>query len=446
MRMKGTTGRMRVLVVATATLAVSTVAAVVFAVQAPAAPTPPAPSAPTITAGPSGTATSATATFTYRASQTGVSFRCALDGAAPTPCPASGKTYTDLADGPHSFAVTAQRGTSPLSAPTTRTWVVEATAPALTLAFPADGGAYNAAAWSAGCSPVGACGTASDPSGVTSVQIAIYKGLVPTYVAATLANPGATTTTWRLAMARPSDGTYSVRLRATDALGNTTSSTLLATTSFRVDTVAPPPPLVLEFPAGSTSQTSAHFVFSDVQLDVSYRCSLDQAAFASCGPTHQVDELLLGPHCMRVVAVDPAGNQSSASERCWTVVVGNASFTVTGDVTQALKPGGSATLDLRLSNPNSFAIEVTNVTVLVSAGTTRAGATNPGCVGTDNLVVTRQLGADVTLPRNATRSLSQLGVPESLWPQLTMPNRPVNQDACKATTFTFTFSGSAGHA
>ena len=54
------------------------------------------------------------------------------------------------------------------------------------------------------------------------------------------------------------------------------------------------------------------------------------------------------------------------------------------------------------------------------------------------------------IPANSTRSLSSLTYPASpskvrpeQWPQVEMPNLDMNQDGCKATTFTLSYSGTA---
>jgi len=83
--------------------------------------------APTITSGPSGSVSSTSANFTYSDSEKGVTFQCALDTAAPSACLASGVSYSDLAQGPHTFSVQAQGiSTSPV---TTRTWTVDTIRP-----------------------------------------------------------------------------------------------------------------------------------------------------------------------------------------------------------------------------------------------------------------------------------------------------------------------------
>jgi hypothetical protein len=50
---------------------------------------------------------SSTASFTYESNEPGSSFECSLDGAGFAACPTTGITYTDLANGAHSFAVRA---------------------------------------------------------------------------------------------------------------------------------------------------------------------------------------------------------------------------------------------------------------------------------------------------------------------------------------------------
>jgi hypothetical protein len=118
-------------------------------------------------------------------------------------------------------------------------------------------------------------------------------------------------------------------------------------------------------------------------------------------------------------------------------------FTISGTVDGTLAPGLSAPVNLTFSNPFSFAITVTSVTITVQDGTTRAGQSNPSCRGGDNFVVTAPLAATPVVPGHATRSLEQLGVPRQAWPVVSMPNLPVNQDACKLTTFTLAYRGTA---
>ena len=93
--------------------------------------------APTVTinSGPTGTATSGTATFTFSApGETGATFNCSLDGAAAAPC-TSPVTYNALANGNHTFSVTAVDAATNASAPATRSWtaLVDPTPPDTTI-------------------------------------------------------------------------------------------------------------------------------------------------------------------------------------------------------------------------------------------------------------------------------------------------------------------------
>jgi hypothetical protein len=120
-------------------------------------------------------------------------------------------------------------------------------------------------------------------------------------------------------------------------------------------------------------------------------------------------------------------------------------FTLGGSLSSLLYPGAQRALDVRIDNPFSFDIHVSGLTVTVRRATTSNGQPNPACDGTVNLKVLRQYGGPTPLrvPGGRSVTLSGLGVPQSQWPQLQMPDLPVNQDACKRTTFTFDYAATA---
>jgi phage gp37-like protein len=98
-------------------------------------PSPPDTTPPdtVITTGPSGTFTSADATFALAATEAGSTFDCRLDSGAWGPC-ATPVTYTELADGDHVFEA---RATDPAGntdpAPASRAWTIDTSNPAETL-------------------------------------------------------------------------------------------------------------------------------------------------------------------------------------------------------------------------------------------------------------------------------------------------------------------------
>jgi hypothetical protein len=90
----------------------------------------------TINGGPSGTVTTATASFTFSANEAGATFACSLDGGGFQSC-SSPQTYSGLADGTHSFQVRATdaAGNSDQT-PAAQSWTVRAAPPNLKLPAP----------------------------------------------------------------------------------------------------------------------------------------------------------------------------------------------------------------------------------------------------------------------------------------------------------------------
>ena len=144
-------------------------------------------------------------------------------------------------------------GNKPVTASATGRWVAHQVSfladdvnPASTTAFPAASASYNAAGWAAGCAPDGICGTATDAdSAVQTVQVSIRQGAGnywngTTFGSATeVWNAATGTTTWNYGFASgsfPANGSYTVRVRATDVAGNIETP---VSATFTYDTVAP---------------------------------------------------------------------------------------------------------------------------------------------------------------------------------------------------------------
>ncbi|HET9330428.1 MAG TPA: hypothetical protein VFO23_07885 [Steroidobacteraceae bacterium] len=430
-----------------AVIGVAAGATVLYGVVSAKSSTPPAP---TITAQPPSHTASTSATFGFTDSLSGVTFKCSLDGATATTC-TSTKTYFGLAAGSHTFAVTAQN-TGGTSSATTASWLVDLTPPAVSVSFPAGGGSYSAAGWSSGCTTPGVCGTASDPSGVASVQFSVLQASSGKYwngssfaSSSEVFNNASGTATWGYALARPTDGSYTLHVRATDGVGNTTPSGTPASVTFGVDIVAPPAPSIASGPDNLTNATTATFSFADSESGVSFQCSLDGGAYTACSSPTSYGKLAASDHVFAVRALDAAGNASGSTSYPWTILV-KQDFVITGSVAQPLYPGAVKPMNLTFTNPFNFAIRVTAVTIAVAHQTTVNGNPNPGCDGPANIVVAQDFGTPVVIPANATASLLSLHVSSSLWPQIEMLDLSTNQDACKGATYSFSFSGTAAKA
>jgi hypothetical protein len=109
---------------------------------------------------------------------------------------------------------------------------------------------------------------------------------------------------------------------------------------------------------------------------------------------------------------------------------------MSGNAISTIYPGGNASpVELVFTNPNTSPITITSVTVTVT------GTSAPGCAAS-NFTITQQLTAHPVVPANDTKSLTQLGVSQSQWPQLQMLDNG-NQNVCAAATVNLSYAGTA---
>ena len=218
----------------------------------------------TINSNPANPTASTSASFTFSSDEGGSSFECRLDGGSWGAC-TSPRNYSSLADGSHTFDVRATdvAGNTD-SSPASFTWLVDTTAPSSTTTFPGAAGEYNASGWAAGCATAGLCGTYSDGtgSGVSQVQVSIRQGSGNYWNGAAFSSAseawntaGLSAGSWSYAFAAgsfPADGSYTVRVRAVDAVANSESP---SSRTFTYDTTNPS--ALLGFPASGGDYTDA---------------------------------------------------------------------------------------------------------------------------------------------------------------------------------------------
>ena len=118
-------------------------------------------------------------------------------------------------------------------------------------------------------------------------------------------------------------------------------------------------------------------------------------------------------------------------------------FTIEGSTASPLAPGADAPVEVRITNPHDSVLRVSELAV--SVGDINAPAADPvhPCSGEDFAVIQFAGAYPLELPARSTRTLSELGVAASAWPQVVMANRPDNQDGCKQAQVTLRFSGTA---
>jgi hypothetical protein len=328
---------------------------------------------PTITLSgqPTNPTTQTSATFSFTSDKSGSTFACQLDGPAPATC-TSPVSYSALADGSHTFTVTA---TDPAgnTASATYTWKVDTTAPVSTISYPVAGTMYAASGantWAGGTCP-GVCGTTTDAtSGVAKVEVAIknsagsywngtaFSGTTAVWLLAT------GTTSWTYSFAGtsfPTDGSYTAMARGTDAAGNVEGT---ATTAFSFN-VAPTVTFAsantqsINEGSSSTTQYTYNFTVSEASTGDTFT-----ASSPSCG---SVGTLVSGSLTY---------SAGSGSFKC-TFATSNVGATSTVAVT-ATDAGGLATTGQQ-------SVKIANLPPTVTITSPLAGATY--LHGSSNVIV-----------------------------------------------------------
>jgi uncharacterized repeat protein (TIGR01451 family) len=148
-----------------------------------------------------------------------------------------------------------------------------------------------------------------------------------------------------------SAGQHTFMVRATDTAGNTEPQP--SRTSFSVDG---PDTTITTGPTGTVRSTSASFAFSGSPAAASFECSMDNAAWQTCGPQVTYTGLATATsHTFRVRAVSSDGLvDSSPASRTFTVDA-TVDVAVTLGASSPVKHGGTLTYTGQVSNvgPNA---------------------------------------------------------------------------------------------
>jgi predicted phage tail protein len=263
-----------------------------------------APAAPSVTA-PTSPSTDRTPSFTVTDSEAGTSFQCSVSGPSPASASTCGPMTTlDLAgadNGDYVLSVTAIDAAGNVSGATTASYRLDAAAPpAPSVDGPGIGrGRFPIFAVTDGQDDVSFTCTVSGPS------------------TAHVSQCGAST--W-LDLAGAVDGDYTVSVTATDPLGQ---ASLAGTATYRLDTVAPMPPVVTS-PDSPGSSLAPTFAVTDVEPDAFLLCTV--TGLSSVSVTHCTTSTLLdlaggtdGTYTLSVTATDAAGNTSDPTTASYTL-------------------------------------------------------------------------------------------------------------------------------
>ncbi len=228
--------------------------------------------------------TSSSPSFTFAADQGGVTYECSLDMEAFTTC-TSPKSYLSVAEGEHLFRVRAVHSIGiPDQSPAEHEWTIDL---------------------------VPETYIDSGPASLTINTFAIFNFA---------SNEGFAT--FECALDSPSwsscpgdgqfldllAGSHLLRVRAVDVSGNVDP-----TPATHRWTIGPGPDTFIQSgPEEIHPSTTATFTFGSNLPNVTFECSIDEAAenlfFLPCPSTYVLTDLALGEHELLVRAVDPAGN------------------------------------------------------------------------------------------------------------------------------------------
>ena len=287
----------------------------------------------TIDSGPSGFTASTSAAFGFSAfPPAGATFQCKLDALAPEACNSGSKSYAGLAQGSHTFTVTASNADGPDPTPASRTWTVDTVAPDTAIvAKPDDPSSDNTPSFTY---------SSNEPTNAT-FQCKLDTGSFTSCPAAGITYPAQT------------DASHTFSVRAKDQANNPDASA--ATYTWTIDT-APPETQIDGGPSGFTVSTSAAFSFSSPNGGTTFQCKIDALTPEACNSgSKSYSGLAQGSHTFTVTATDAAGNPDpTAASRTWTV---DTIAPETSIVTKPADPSPDSTLELHV-----LSTEATNAT------------------------------------------------------------------------------------
>ena len=119
---------------------------------------------------------------------------------------------------------------------------------------------------------------------------------------------------------------------------------------------------------------------------------------------------------------------------------GEGWFGMSGDVSDPIVPGARVAIDLEFVNRHFIALSVSDIQVSIRrVNAPHADRAHP-CGPEDFSVEQVPPDTDISVPAREKRKLSQLGLPQQVWPRLMLADRPVNQDGCKGASLLLSYS------
>ncbi|MBT8224904.1 MAG: hypothetical protein HKP61_10245 [Dactylosporangium sp.] len=238
-------------------------------------------------------------------------------------------TETDVPDGTWLYGLRPVRGMHWTGAENPHRLPV--TVSTIGVTFPVANRSYGPSDYGPGCGvgyPQSLCGTATASPGrsIDNVEVSVRQVATDKYYSTGAFTSGTErrhrasgTADWHFALPTTEYGVagqYVIHAVATDDAGRTSETSV----TFSVYPQNPAAPALTSGPPAYTKQADATFAFTTSEADSTTLCSLDGAAYARCTSPASFDNLTADTsHTFRVVAEDPGGNTSIATEAGWTI-------------------------------------------------------------------------------------------------------------------------------
>lgn len=253
------------------------------------------PPAPTIQSAPPVWSKSLAAQFTYSADR-GVGYWCTLDGSDPSVCDPSGRSYSNLSPGQHTFTVQALDSLGLVGPKTSYTWTIDRTPPETSIGLHPPSTKLTDSATFA---------FSSDEGGSTflcRLDSAPYRPCESL-----------------IKYTQLTDGIHVFRVAAVDRAGN--GDPTPASFSFQVHTVPVAPSITSGPAAGAMSSPRPSFGFS-ARYATRYQCRFDAQRFSRCSRVRSdmpKSPLAGGPHTFQVRGVGGTGTPGPPATRRFAV-------------------------------------------------------------------------------------------------------------------------------
>jgi Ricin-type beta-trefoil lectin domain-like/Ricin-type beta-trefoil lectin domain len=157
-------------------------------------------------------------------------------------------------------------------------------------------------------------------SGSETVLASSALVTIPAGATMAISDTGGTITVWQgngsalTSLLSASDATYSSGYAGIEGEGNISRST-----NFRAGVIGQPPNTTLVSGPNGSVVPNVSFAFSSSEAGGSLECSLDGAAYASCGSPKAYENLAEGAHTFKARAVNASGPDATPVERSFTV-------------------------------------------------------------------------------------------------------------------------------